>query len=52
MTEVLQEYADSRGVTLRVDRAAGVLRGVKLIGLQSLNGRRYLPAALTAAVGL
>jgi hypothetical protein len=52
MTEVLQEYVDSRGVTLRVDRAGGVLRGVKLIGLESLNGRRYRPAALSAAAGL
>ena len=52
MTEVLQEYADSRGVTLRVDRAGGVLRGVKLIGMESLNGRRYRPAALSTAVGL
>jgi hypothetical protein len=52
MTEVLQEYVDSRGVTLRVDRAAGVLRGVKLIGLESLNGRRYRPAALAEAASL
>ena len=52
MTEVLQEYVDSRGVALRVDRAAGVLRGVKLIGLESLNGRRYRPQALAAAIGL
>jgi hypothetical protein len=52
MTEVLQEFVDSRGVTLRVDRAAGVLRGVKLIGLESLNGRRYRPEALQAAVAL
>lgn len=52
MTESLQEYADSRGVSLRVDRAAGVLRGVKLIGLESQNGRRYRPEALAAAVSL
>jgi hypothetical protein len=52
MNELLQEYADSRGVTLRVDRAAGVLRGIKLIGLESQNGRRYRPAALAAAVAL
>ena len=52
MTETIQEYADSRGVTLRVDRDAGVLRGVKLIGIESLNGRRYRPTALSAAVGL
>jgi hypothetical protein len=51
-TEALQEYVDSRGVTLRVDREAGILRGVKLIGLESLNGRRYRPEALTAAIGL
>jgi hypothetical protein len=52
MTELLQEYVDSRGIALRVDRAAGVLRGVKLIGMESLNGRRYRPAALSAAVGM
>ena len=52
MTETLQEYVDSRGVSLRVDRATGMLRGVKLIGLESLNGRRYRPAALSAAIGL
>lgn len=52
MHEPLQEYANSSGVTLRVDRAAGVLRGVKLIGLASLNGRRYRPEALAGAVGL
>ena len=27
MIEALQEYADSRGVAVRVDRAGGVLRG-------------------------
>jgi hypothetical protein len=50
--QLLQEYADSRGVTLRVDAHAGVLRGVKLIGLESQNGRRYRPHALAAAVSL
>jgi hypothetical protein len=52
MTETLQEYVDSRGVSLRVDRDAGVLRGVKLIGMESLNGRRYQGTALSAAVSL
>jgi hypothetical protein len=52
MSEVIQEYAHSGGVTLRVDRAGAVLRGVKLIGLESQNGRRYRPEALAAAVGL
>lgn len=52
MTESLQEFVDSRGVPLRVDRAAGVLRGVKLIGLESLNRRRYRAEALAAASAL
>lgn len=52
MKQALQEYVDSRGVVLRVDREAGVLRGVKLIGLQSQNGRRYRDSALGAAAAL
>jgi hypothetical protein len=52
MSELLQEYAHSGGLTLRVDRAGGLLRGVKLIGLESQNGRRYRPEALAAAAGL
>jgi hypothetical protein len=35
-----------------VDRAAGVIRGVKLLGLSSRNGRRYRAGALVEAVGL
>lgn len=50
MPEMLQEYADSRGVTVEVDRQAGVIRGVKILGLQSRNGRTYLPEALAQAV--
>jgi hypothetical protein len=49
MEELLQEFVDSRGVEVRVDRQQGVLRGVKLLGLQSRNGRKYLPDALSAA---
>jgi hypothetical protein len=52
MSEPLQEFTHSGGLTLRVDRAGGLLRGVKLIGLDSQNGRRYRPEALAAAVGL
>jgi hypothetical protein len=52
MSEALQELVDSRGVTLRVDAAAGVLRGVKILGLESRNGRVYLPAALAQAAPL
>lgn len=52
MPEMLQEYVDSRGVAVRVDRAAGVIRGVKILGLQSRNGRTYRPEALVEAVPL
>ncbi len=52
MDEILQEFVTSHGVEMRVDREHGVIRGVKLLGLESRNGRRYLPSALTQAVGL
>lgn len=35
-----------------VDRRAGVIRGVKILGLQSTNGGRYLPEAVRSARGL
>ncbi|HEX4132475.1 MAG TPA: hypothetical protein VHZ24_20760 [Pirellulales bacterium] len=52
MDESLQEYIDSRGVTMRVDRELGVLRGVKILGFESRNGRTYLPEALAGAMPL
>lgn len=52
MSELLQEYVDSGHQTLRVDRTAGVIRGVKLLGLRSKNGRRYQENALAEAVAL
>jgi hypothetical protein len=52
MDELLQEFVDSRGLDLRIDREQGVLRGVKLLGLDSRNGRKYSPAALEAARGM
>jgi hypothetical protein len=52
MSETLQEYVDSGSARLRVDRAAGIIRGVKLLGLVSKNGRRYREAALAEAAGL
>lgn len=48
--ETLQEYVHSRGEHLRLDRAASVLRGVKLLGLKSRNGRVYREAALREAI--
>jgi hypothetical protein len=52
MNEVLQEFVNSRGVAMRVERERGIIRGVKLLGFQSRNGRRYLPAALASAAAL
>ncbi len=52
MSEMLQEFVDSGNQRLRVDRAAGIIRGVKLLGLASRNSRRYRENALTDAVGL
>lgn len=52
MAEMLCEFVDSRGVALRVDRQAGVLRGVKILGLESRNGRSYRPEALAQAAAL
>jgi hypothetical protein len=37
---------------MRVDRQSGVIRGVKLLGLESRNGRTYLPEALAQAAPL
>jgi hypothetical protein len=39
-------------VAVRVDRESGIIHGVKILGLQSRNGRTYLPEALQAAAGL
>lgn len=52
MSEMLQEFVRSSQACLQVDRAAGILRGVKLLGLRSRNGRRYRDDALRAAVAL
>ncbi len=52
MIETFQEFVDSRGVQMRVDRGAGVIRGVKILGLNSRNGRTYLPEALARAAAL
>jgi len=42
----LLEYTTSRGLHLRVDRQRSMILGVKVLGLESQNGRRYLPQAL------
>jgi hypothetical protein len=50
--ERLLEYTTSRGATLQVDAERGVIKGVKILGLKSRNGREYLPEAVRRAVGL
>jgi len=51
-SEVLQEFVSSHGVNVQVDKIKGVLEGVKLIGLESRNGRRYRESALAKAASL
>lgn len=52
VVETLREFVDWQGTALRVDRHAGLIRGVKVLGLASRNGRIYLPQALQEAVPL
>jgi hypothetical protein len=52
MDETLYEFFDSRGLAVGVVREAGVVRGVKILGLESRNGRTYLPAALAGSIQL
>ncbi|WP_425396706.1 hypothetical protein [Aeoliella sp.] len=52
MEQRLQEFVDSTGQSIRVDAERGVLRGVKLLGLTSRNGRTYRESALTGAIAL
>ena len=47
----LTEYADCRGVTLDTS-APGVIRGVKVLGLESRNGRDYPKESIARAVSL
>jgi hypothetical protein len=48
----LSENVFRLGRPERVDRAAGRLRGVKILGLRSDNNRVYLPAAVAQAAPL
>lgn len=44
------EFVDNRGVTLRVDQATGIVRGVKVLGFKSANGRVYRESAVSRAI--
>jgi len=50
--ETIQEYVNSRGVELAADAEHGVIRGVKILGTSSHNGRTYAPEAINKAAGL
>lgn len=53
MSEVnIREYLGWGDRPIQVDATAGIIRGVKVLGLQSRNGRRYLDDALRNAVPL
>ena len=52
MNEKLQEYVDSRGLPIQADRQRGIIRGVKILGVRSRNGRTYLAEAIGQAVSL
>lgn len=49
-TEQVTIVESLAGVSAKVDSGAGVIRGVKLIGFESKNGRYYGPDVLKAAV--
>ena len=50
--ETLTEYVNSRGIELATEAEAGVIRGVKILGPQSQNGRSYSPEAISKAAPL
>ncbi len=50
--QTLQEYADNSGNRLTVDRARGIIPGVKLLGRVSKKGREYPPAVMAKALPL
>lgn len=50
--QAVQEYCRGCDAPARIDRAAAVLREVKILGLHSRNGRVYRPEALVEAASL
>lgn len=48
----LVEFTTCQGASLRIDREAGVIRGVKILGAKSANGRTYTTEAMLKAVDL
>jgi len=52
MTEILYETTYTAGDAVRIDREAGVIFGVKIIGCESRNGRHYPNDTLRQAIPL
>ena len=50
MTEILYETAYSSSGAVKIDRDAGILFGVKIIGCESKNGRHYPNETLREAI--
>lgn len=51
-SSLLREYADCRGVVCQIDREAATIRGVKVLGLVSRNGREYPADTIARAAPL
>ena len=52
MPEIVQEFVHSGGQRVGCDPSTGVIRGVKLLGLRSKNGRTYPESTLRRAISL
>ncbi|MCA9247349.1 MAG: hypothetical protein KDA42_09550 [Planctomycetales bacterium] len=52
MSQHIIEFVDSGQAKLRIDSQASVIYGVKILGLESKNNRRYSPQALGQAIPL
>ena len=52
MTEFIQEYTAPSAVRLKIDKTQGILHGVKILGTQSRNRRRYPVDTLKKAIPL
>ena len=52
MNETFQEYVNCRGLAVQSDRENGVIRGVKILGTESRDGRVYSAKALRKAASV
>ena len=52
MSEFIQEYTVPSAVRLKIDKGQGILHGVKILGTQSRNRRRYPIETLRKAIPL